>query len=59
VRFERAFRAEVGFECGDVAAVGFEVLGWHDDDLSGQAVTESVDGRFLFAHFGFRTGGVP
>ena len=38
--------------------VGLEVLGGHDYDLAGEAVTEGVQGRLFFAGLGFGSGGV-
>src|SRR6266446_1196095 len=38
--------------------VGDEILGGQDDGLAGEAVTIGVQGRSLFAGFGFGAGGM-
>ena len=45
-------------ERGDVAVVGFQVLGVHDDHLAGESVANGVEGGDLLALGGFGSGGV-
>ncbi len=42
----------------EVALVGVEVLGGHDDELAGESVAEGVEGGTFFAGAGFGSGGV-
>jgi len=49
VSFGGAFGLVFGREGAEVSFVGFVILGGHDDDLAGEAVTESVEGGASFA----------
>jgi hypothetical protein len=38
--------------------ISLEIFSRHDNDLAGESMAESVEGRFLFAGVGFGAGGV-
>jgi hypothetical protein len=54
--FESADGLVVVDESADEGLVGIQVLGGQDDGLAGQAVTIGVQGRALFAGYGFGAG---
>ena len=56
--FGGAFGVVFGGESLDVLLIGIEVVGGKDDDLAGESVPECVQGRSLFAGFGFGAGGM-
>jgi len=55
--FQRVGRLELRFEIVAEGEVGLHVFVWHDDGLAGEAVSPGVQTGFLFAFFGFGTGG--